>query len=397
MIKLIKTPDDHAAALRRVDELMALDPAPGSAEFNELEVIAHLAEAYEKDRFPVDLPDPVEAIKFRMEQQGLTQRDLVPYFGTVSRVSEVLSRKRPLNLATARKLHEGLGIPAAVLLAGKGEALPAPVAVERFPFAEMLRRGWFGEVKGGLKEARKQAEELLQAFFGQSFDLKAIPAFYRQKIRSGSAEDPYAVCAWKTRVLALAGEQEVDQPFNRDHLSATFLQTLVGLSVLRDGPRTAGELLRGQGIRVVIEPQLPGTHLDGAALLTRTGEPVIALTLRHDRIDNFWFTLLHEVAHVKLHLGEDDQDAFFDDLDAAGADGEAEADAFAANLLIPENGWQQFRQRRDWSVPAVTRAARSWNISPAIVAGRVRRETRNHRILTSLLGYRQVRAQWLPS
>ena len=395
MIKLIKTPDEHAAALLRVDALMAADPAPGSAAFDELEVLAHLVEAYEKARFPIDLPDAVEAIKFRMEQQGLTQRDLIPYFGTPSRVSEVLARKRPLNLAAARRLHEGLGIPADVLLAGKSAVLPPAVEVERFPFVEMVKRGWFGELKGGLKEARKQSEELIQSFFGQGFDLNAVPALYRQKIRSGSSQDPYALCAWKTQVLHVAETKAIGQPFKRENLSHAFLQTLVGLSALRDGPRAACELLHRQGVRLIVEPHLPGTHLDGAALLSRKNEPVIALTLRHDRLDNFWFTLMHEIAHVKLHLGEDDQDAFFDEIDSVGTDCEIEADAFASGLLIPEDGWRQFRQRGDWSVRAVTHAALDWNISPAIVAGRVRHETRNHRILTSLLGYRELRAHLL--
>lgn len=395
MIKLIKTPEEHAAALRRVDALMAAEPAPGTAAFDELEVLAHLAETYEKARFPVDLPDAVEAIKFRMEQQGLSQRDLVPYFGTASRVSEVLSHKRPLNLTTARKLHEGLGIPAAVLLGGRAETLPPPVDVERFPFAEMFKRGWFGAIPGGLREARKQAEDLLQSFFGRAFDLNAVPACYRQKIRSGSAEDPYALCAWKTRVLQVAESESVGSTFQRENLTPAFLQTLVGLSALNDGPRAAGELLRRQGVRLVIEPHLPGTHLDGAALQTRKGEPVVALTLRHDRIDNFWFTLLHELAHVKLHLGEDDQDAFFDDIDSTGSDCEAEADALASSLLIPDQGWRDFARRADWSATAVNRAAIAWNIHPAIVAGRVRRETKNYRILNTLIGHNMLRPSLL--
>lgn len=391
MLKLIKTSDEHAGALRRIDELMALDPAAGTPAADELELLAHLIETYEKARFPIDLPDPVEAIKFRMEQQGLSQRDLVPYFGTASRVSEVLSHKRPLNLTTARKLYEGLGIPAAVLMGGRAETLPPPVEVGSFPFAEMFKRGWFGAIPGGLREARKQAEDLLQSFFGRAFDLNAIPARHRQKIRSGSTEDPYALCAWKTRVLQIAESETVGSAFRRENLSPGFLQTLAGLSALNDGPRAAGELLRRQGVRLVIEPHLPGTHLDGAALRTRKGEPVVALTLRHDRIDNFWFTLLHELAHVKLHLGEDDQDAFFDNLDSTGADCEAEADALASAILIPEDGWREFERRADWSVASVKRAAIAWNIHPAIVAGRVRRETKNHRILTTLVGYNTLR------
>jgi HTH-type transcriptional regulator/antitoxin HigA len=120
MIKLIKTAADHAIAKGRIGELMAADPPEGTAEANELEVLAHLVESYEKQAFNLGLPDPVEAIKFRMEQQGLTRQDLVPFLGSPSRVSEVLARKRPVNLAMARRLHEGLGIPAEVFLRGGG-------------------------------------------------------------------------------------------------------------------------------------------------------------------------------------------------------------------------------------------------------------------------------------
>jgi len=394
-LKVIKTDADHATATAELTRLMDLDPPAGTLDADRLELLAVLIETYEKVRFPINLPDPVDAVRFCMEQRGLGPRDLVPYLGSPSRVSEVLARRRPINLAMARRLHEGLGIPAEVLLRGGGRTLPPPVEVARFPFAEMHKRGWFSGFKGNLPEAKKQAEELLQAFFGRAFDLHAPPALHRQSVRSGSAEDPYALCAWKQRVLDLAEQQEIGQPFQRDNLSTPFLQTLVGLSALREGPRAAGELLQRQGVRLVIEPHLPGTHLDGAALLSRKAEPVIALTLRHDRLDSFWFTLLHEIAHVKLHLGEDDQDGFFDEIDSASTDCEAEADAFAAGLLIPEDGWRQFRQRRDWSVRAVTQAALGWNITPAIVAGRVRRETKNHQILSSLLGYRELRGQFL--
>jgi HTH-type transcriptional regulator/antitoxin HigA len=394
MHKLIKTPDDHADAMRRIDELMTLDPAPGTPRGDELELLAHLAETYEKSRFPTDLPDAVEAIKFRMEQQGLTQRDLVPYFGTASRVSEVLARKRPLNLSAARRLHEGLGIPAEILLAGKGDTLPAPVEVDRFPFAEMVRRGWFDGVTS-LREAKKQSEELLQSFFGRSFDLRSAPALCRQNVRSGSAEDPYALCAWKTRVLKQAEQQSVAQRFTSDLLTEGVKRTLVGMSTLNEGARLVAEMLRQQGIRFVVEPHLPGTHLDGAALRTARGEPVIALTLRHDRLDNFWFTLLHELGHVALHL-DDADDAFFDQIESAGNEVEAEADAFAASALISPEDWSVFRQQGDYSAQNVRQTALRWNVHPAIVAGRLRRELGNYRMLSGLIGHGELRSRLLP-
>lgn len=115
-MKLIKTEAQHREALVRLDELFDLDPAPGTAESDEIEVLALLIETYEKEAFPIDLPSPIEAIKFRMDQQALAQKDLVPFIGSKSKVSEVLSGKRALSLNMIRNLHEGLGIPYEVLI-----------------------------------------------------------------------------------------------------------------------------------------------------------------------------------------------------------------------------------------------------------------------------------------
>lgn len=112
--KIIETEAEYEAALAYIETLM--DAAPGSPAEEELELFALLVEKYEEEHFPIDLPDPVEAIKFRMEQEGLTRKELAKYLGSQSRVSEVLNRKRPLSLAMIRALHKRLGIPAEVLL-----------------------------------------------------------------------------------------------------------------------------------------------------------------------------------------------------------------------------------------------------------------------------------------
>ncbi len=112
--KIIKNEAEYQAALAYVAGLM--DAAPGSREEEELELFSLLVEQYEQEHFPIAPPDPVEAILFRMEQEGLTRKDLAVYLGSPSRVSEVLNRKRPLSLAMIRALHRGLGIAAEVLL-----------------------------------------------------------------------------------------------------------------------------------------------------------------------------------------------------------------------------------------------------------------------------------------
>ena len=115
-IRPIRTDADYQAALGEVSAYFDTEPEPGTPEGDRFEVLLTLVEAYETRHFPIDLPDPVEAIKFRMEQGGLTPKDLVPAIGRLNRVYEILARKRPLTLAMIWKLHEKFGIPAESLI-----------------------------------------------------------------------------------------------------------------------------------------------------------------------------------------------------------------------------------------------------------------------------------------
>ncbi len=109
VIHPIKTEDDYDNAMLRIGALM--DAVPGTEEGDELDVLATLVEAYERDHFPIESPDPVEAILFRMEQMGIDRKALEPFLGGRNRVSEVLNRKRNLSKSQIRKLHDGLNIP----------------------------------------------------------------------------------------------------------------------------------------------------------------------------------------------------------------------------------------------------------------------------------------------
>jgi HTH-type transcriptional regulator/antitoxin HigA len=174
-------------------------------------------------------------------------------------------------------------------------------------------------------------------------------------------------------------------------LSAAFMRELAQLSWMESGPKVAVEFLNRHGIAVVIEEHLKGTQLDGAALRDVDGTPVIGLTLRYDRIDNFWFTLLHEVAHLWKHV--DETEAFMDDLDASSEDRrEAEANRLAREAFIPRLIWKRSPAFQSPSRETVLQLSHELRIHPAIIAGRLRRETGNYKLLGDLVGQGEVRS-----
>ncbi len=116
MNRIIKTETDYKQALSEAENLIDIDPEPGTVDGDKLELLTLLISFYEDQHFPMDMPDPVDAIRFRMEQQDLLQKDLIPYIGNKNKVSEVLSKKRPLSLMMIRKLNQALKIPAEILI-----------------------------------------------------------------------------------------------------------------------------------------------------------------------------------------------------------------------------------------------------------------------------------------
>jgi HTH-type transcriptional regulator/antitoxin HigA len=127
-IKPIRSDKDHSTALVEIERLWGAKR--GSPDGDKLDVLITLAEAYERERFPIDTPDPIEAIRFRLEQQGKDLRSLIGVIGQRTRVYEVMRRDRPLSLAMIRRLHENLGIPAEVLIHSGKRAHRKPSAVK---------------------------------------------------------------------------------------------------------------------------------------------------------------------------------------------------------------------------------------------------------------------------
>jgi HTH-type transcriptional regulator/antitoxin HigA len=394
--KVIRNEADYEAALARIDELV--EAKLGTPEGDELDLLVTLVEMYEKAVYPIAPPDPIEAIRFRMEQMGLKQKDLIPFIGSRSKVSEVLSGQRSLSVSMMRKLHEGLGIPAEVLLKNQGSDLvPTNEYVEwrRFPIAKMVKRRWFSNFQGSLSEAKTRAEELIGAWVRPLGPSVLQPALLRQHVRSGSESDRYALAAWRIRVTLLAIEQKLPA-YHPGTITTEFLRQLVCLSFLEEGPLLAREFLCKNGIHFIVEPHLPHTHLDGAAIRLPDGSPLVALTLRYDRLDNFWFTLCHELAHVALHFDGGETEAFFDDLDQAGLDAfEGDADGWATEGLIPADSWRNADLGRTPSEGKILSFARRHRIHPSIPAGRIRREKQDYKIFSKLVGNRLARKHFL--
>ena len=381
MVKVIKTDDDYRNALVEIERLMDSDPAPGTPEGDTLELLAFLVSKYEEEHFPFDKPDPVEAIKFRMDQMGLSQRDLIPYMGSRSKVSEVLSGKRPLTLKMIRAIHKHLGIPAENLIEEPSHVPGSDLDPTKFPLAEMVKRGWFQGFHGTLKEVKDKGENLLRLFFKEA---RLQGALCRQNVRIGSNMDKNALAAWTARVSIIAQQKSLPVKYKDEMASKEFFRDLSKISSFKEGPLLTKEFLNKRGIHMVILKHLQKTHLDGAAMRLHDGTPVIALTLRHDRIDNFWFTLFHELAHLHLHLKHDVLDCFIDDLDTTGDNREEHADKFARDALIPQDNLKNLL-KIDTPVEALSFAS-LLNVHPAIIAGRLRWERKDYRIFNRLVG-----------
>lgn len=393
--KVIKNETEYEAALERIDELM--DAEPGTEEFDELELLAMLVDTYENEVHPIGLPGPIEAIRFRMDQAGLKQKDMVPLIGSPSKVSEVFSGKRTLSLSMMRNLHRELGIPAEVLLQDPDARPASPlegVDWERFPLRDIFSRKWLAEFSGTLTERRERAEEILSRWAAPLGAGALEPALLRQHVRTGGNTDGYALTAWKIRVSLRALEEELPA-YKSGAVTQNFVRDLVRLSYLDKGPVLAQEYLQKNGIHFVIEKHLPHTHLDGAVIRMPDGSPLVALTLRHDRLDNFWFTLCHELAHIALHFDGEESEAFFDDLEQHEVDTfEGDADHWASEALIPSDEWNAAGLCARPSPARIFAFAAAHRVSPVIPAGRIRRETGNYKLFGRYVAQQKVRHFW---
>lgn len=389
-IKVVKNETQYRAYLGEVEQLAMSDPAPETPEGARLELLAKLIEDYEKQCFAFDRPDPVEAILFRMEAQGLRQKDIAELLGGKNRASEILSRKRPLTLPMIRALHERLGIPAELLI---GESITSndanhSVDPDELPYQTLVRRGWIAR-----DVSPADAIKRFLAPIGS-------PAYLRHTLTFGITARTNRTHLWlwlaRIRELAEARSSKLGK-FDRSTVGLDLLQYVARLSWMEKGPRRAIEFLGERGIAVVLEPHLPGTHVDGAAMIGAGGAPVVGLSIRHDRLDNFWFTLLHELAHVWKHLDAKTHRAIVDEDVESAKDTESqerEANEIANEALLPRAVWRRSDAFSHPTASTINALAKAQQIHPAIVAGRVRFERKNYSVFSKLVGHKQVHLQF---
>lgn len=345
---------------------------------------------------------PIILIKARIAR-GMSQRELAETLGLKEQQIQRYEAEEyaAANLRRLAEVAAALGLSVSEIAELQAESDDDPMLSdcmdlpwERFPIDEMYHRNWFDGFTGTLAEAKANGKELIEHFL-QSSAGSPLRTAARQRVRTGGKVNYYALIAWQCRVLHLAKRIKLEKSYSKKTITTEWLRKLAHLSTEKDGPQQAVTYLQEHGLRLIIVPHLSHTHLDGAAFLLPNQPPVIGMTLRYDRIDNFWFVLLHELIHVRHHLHrgrvESVFDEFEDDLDAIADDMENEADELAGDILIPADKWETALARYARSEDSVRDFAEELDISPAIIAGRIRTEAQNYVILRDLVGQGRVR------
>ncbi|WP_256079336.1 XRE family transcriptional regulator [Massilia sp. YIM B04103] len=232
-------------------------------------------------------------------------------------------------------------------------------------------------------------------YVAEHVEMHGTPSLLRTGLNVEDHSEDWSLLSWKAQITRRARTIIDRDKIKYRPLDVSWLVDLVKLSKLDDGPLRAQELLKEHGIVLIVEPHIPGMTVDGAAFLVDQ-VPIIGMTLLRDSLDNFWFTLLHEVGHVILHYRTGLAAGFFDDSESAQIDElEAEANRFAANMLIPEEFWSRSPARIAKTAAPIDCFAQQLGISSAIVFGRIRLERKNYAIFSDKIGRGKVRKQFL--
>jgi HTH-type transcriptional regulator/antitoxin HigA len=251
------------------------------------------------------------------------------------------------------------------------------------PIKELIKRNWVSA-----KNATSELKEIIYASGSLTNS-----AYHKKTTFGERTAKEAALFAWESKILSEARKIISHTELEYVEHNPIWLHELAVLSTVPNGPLLAKELLLSKGIILVIERHLDQTYLDGAALLSDEGFPVIGMTLRQDRIDNFWFVLFHELAHVYLHLLSNKFPIFLDEKigDKTLDPLEKEANDFARNTLIPPEQWASCVSPVMTNENAVNIDAKNLNIHPAIIAGRIQFEKDDYSILRGIINHGKIR------
>lgn len=328
-------------------------------------------------------PSPGENVRRAMEAKGWTQQDLAYALGRApAYLNQILNDRRGISHAMARALGTALDCDPAVFaraqaewdLLNADEPEPAVAArariLSQYPLREMVKRGWVDPDHG-----EGTLEEQVCRFFGVEA-LDEVPHLRHSAKKTDYETIPPAQLAWLFRVREIASEMQVPT-----YSEAKLRNALDAMSALRskaDGVRRIPKLLRDAGVRFVVVEGLPGSKIDGACLWLGAQSPVIGMSIRFDRLDNFWFVLRHECAHVLHRHG---RDAAIMDVDLDGDvttsinEEERIANVEAADFCVPEKKMRSFylRKRPFFSEREVLAFAQRMKVHPGLVVGQLQR------------------------
>ncbi|MDX6807062.1 XRE family transcriptional regulator [Terrihabitans rhizophilus] len=347
--------------------------------------------------------DPGIMLVFARISRGLSQAELADRLGLKEQQIQryEAERYRSISLSNYRKVANALGVEFTATIRSESFLWSRDVGAEKVPISKSDMSRTLAHAKDNNWISVPDDDDggaALFAYIKRPERLLASPALLRTGLNPLDITNDLSLSAWRARIVDLAEDRLKSSSKNLpdfDPLEISWLVELARSSANQDGLKTVSQILQDHGIVFLVEPHVAGTRLDGAAIMLRT-HPVIAMTLRHDRLDYFWFTLFHELAHVFLHSSSGLAAGFFDDLEAGLTDElEQEANEFAGSLLVPPERWRISPARISKDRDTIIDFAKQIGVHPAIVFGKIRHDRRNYKLFTKEVGAGAVRRQFL--
>ena len=333
---------------------------------------------------------PGEFIKKRAEERGWTQVDLAFVLDvTTATVNQIFKGRRGLSPAMAKSIGAALDIEPEVLARMQADLdvrkTDEPESIIRargrvlsvYPLRDMIKRGWIEE-----SQDHNELELAVSRFFGAK-SLDQVPHLSHAAKRTLADDFPPAQLAWLFRVRQIANEMP-SSPFSKKKLLSAIDQMKLYLCN-QEEVRHVPKLLQGAGVRFLLVESLPGSKIDGVCLWLNAHSPVIGMSMRFDRIDNFWFVLRHECSHVLHGHGRDGAivDTELDEIDQGDREEERIANEEAADFCVPKDKMDSFylRKKPFFSDRDVVAFAKISKIHPGLVVGQLHRRLGRYNLL----------------